>query len=65
MTTMLENVVLNRLENLKTGHVAVMWDRLVVRVGNQFNVSDKDATSVSIRKTPYTIEQAEQMIRAR
>ena len=65
MTTMLENVVLNRLENLKTGHVAVMWDRLVVRVGNQYNVSDKDAACVSIRKTPYTIEQAEQMIRTR
>jgi len=65
MTTMLENVVLNRLENLKPGHVAVMWDRLVVRIGSQFNVSEKDAASISIRKTPYTIEQAEQIIRQR
>jgi len=65
MTTILENVVLNRLENLKPGHVSVLWDRLVVRVGNKFNVSDKDACSCSVRTAPYTIEQAEQILRTR
>ena len=64
MTTILENVVLNRLENLKPGHVTTMWDRMVLRIGDKYNVSEIDG-SCSIHRAPYTIEQAEQLLRTR
>ena len=63
-TSMIENVVLHRLQNLKPGCVTTMWDRIVIRIGNKYNVSGADDT-VSWRKAPYTIEEAEQLIRKR
>ena len=60
----IENVVLHRLQSLKSGSVTTMWDRIVIRIGDKYNVSGVDDT-VSWRKAPYTIEEAERLIRSR
>ena len=62
--SMIENVVLYRLQNLKSGSATTMWDRIVIRIGDKYNVSEADGT-ISVRKAPYTIEEAEQLIRRR
>ena len=42
------------LKKMKNGFVTILWDRIVIRVGDKFIVGE----SPSIHETPITLEEA-------
>ena len=43
-----------RLLAMKPGFATIMWDMVVIRVGNKYSVGQ----TASLRKVPYTAEEA-------
>ncbi len=49
---------ITRLLSMKTGHATIMWDKIVIRIGDKYAVGE----TVNIRKAVYTAEQAAQIL---
>ena len=48
------NTALTRLNEMKAGHATIMWDRIVIRIGDRYAVGE----TVNIRKAELTAEEA-------
>lgn len=51
------NTALARLNAMKPGYATIMWDRVVIRIGDRYAVGTENAPA-NIRKAELTAEQA-------
>lgn len=53
---------ITRLKNMKPGYATIMWDKVVIRIGDRYIVGTENRPA-NIRKAEYTAEEAAKILR--